>query len=98
VIFLDELTTGLDPAARRKMWDLVKEIRNQGKTIFLTTQYMDEAEKLCDRLAIMNNGNVVALDTPERIIQSYADNSGKTLHKVSLEDVFIALTSKETEE
>lgn len=70
LVFFDELTTGLDPQARRTMWDMVREIREKGKTIFLTTHYMDEAEKLCDRVAIMDNGKIVALDSPENLIQN----------------------------
>ena len=70
VVFLDELTTGLDPQARRAMWDMVREIRDQGKTVFLTTHYMEEAEELCDRVAIIDHGRIVALDTPVALIQS----------------------------
>lgn len=70
VVFLDELTTGLDPQARHAMWDFVKEIRSQGKTVFLTTHYMEEAERLCDRVAIIDNGQIVALDTPENLVKS----------------------------
>jgi len=68
VVFLDELTTGLDPQARRSMWDLVREIRDQGSTVFLTTHYMEEAERLCDRVAIMDQGQLVALDRPQALI------------------------------
>lgn len=64
------MTTGLDPQARRTMWDLVREIRNEGKTIFLTTHYMEEAERLCDRVAIIDQGHVVALDSPENLIRN----------------------------
>ena len=70
VVFLDELTTGLDPQARRAMWDMIREIRGQGKTVFLTTHYMEEAEELCDRVAIMDHGRIVALDTPAALIRS----------------------------
>jgi ABC-2 type transport system ATP-binding protein len=69
LVFLDELTTGLDPQARRSMWDLVREIRDQGRTVFLTTHYMEEAERLCDRVAIIDHGKIVALDTPEGLIR-----------------------------
>ncbi|TET96425.1 MAG: ABC transporter ATP-binding protein [Anaerolineales bacterium] len=69
VVFLDELTTGLDPQARRSMWDLVREIRDQGSTVFLTTHYMEEAERLCDRVAIMDYGKIVALDSPRAMIR-----------------------------
>lgn len=70
VVFLDELTTGLDPQARRAMWDLVRGIRHQGRTVFLTTHFMEEAERLCDRVAILDHGRIVALDTPEALIRS----------------------------
>lgn len=69
LVFLDELTSGLDPQARRSMWDLVREIRDQGRTIFLTTHYMEEAERLCDRVAILDHGRIVALDTPDNLIR-----------------------------
>ncbi len=70
VVFFDELTTGLDPQARRRMWDLVRQIREQGTTVFLTTHYMEEAERLCDRVLIIDEGQIVALDTPEALIRS----------------------------
>jgi len=70
IVFMDELTTGLDPQARRAMWELVLDIRKKGKTIFLTTHYMEEAEKLCDRVAILDKGKIIALDTPDNLIQS----------------------------
>ena len=69
LIFLDELTTGLDPQARHSIWDLVQDVRKRGKTILLTTHFMEEAEKLCDRLAIIDHGQVVALDTPAALIR-----------------------------
>ncbi len=75
IVFLDELTTGLDPHARRDMWDLVREVRDQGKTVFLTTHYMEEAEELCDRVAIIDRGRVIALDTPEALIASLDSES-----------------------
>ncbi|MGB3634881.1 MAG: ABC transporter ATP-binding protein [Rubrobacteraceae bacterium] len=68
LVFLDEITTGLDPQARRATWDLIREIRERGTTVVLVTHYMDEAEKLCDRVAIVDNGKVVALDSPEALI------------------------------
>jgi ABC-2 type transport system ATP-binding protein len=70
LVFLDELTTGLDPRARHAMWDLVQEIRKEGKTVFLTTHFMEEAERLCDRVAIIDHGRIVALDSPENLIRS----------------------------
>jgi ABC-2 type transport system ATP-binding protein len=75
LIFLDELTTGLDPQARRSMWDLVREIRQQGRTVFLTTHFMEEAERLCDRVAILDHGRIVALDTPEALVRSLGAES-----------------------
>ncbi len=68
VVFLDELTTGLDPQARRAIWDLVRGIRQRGKTVFLTTHLMEEAERLCDRVAIMEHGRIIDIDTPERLV------------------------------
>ena len=70
LVFLDELTTGLDPQARRAMWDQVRSIRERGKTVFLTTHFMEEAERLCDRVAIMDHGKIIALDTPQNLIDS----------------------------
>jgi ABC-2 type transport system ATP-binding protein len=72
IIFLDEPTTALDPQARRDVWDIIRKLQNSGKTIVLTTHYMEEAEKLCERVAIMNNGSIVALNTPPQLIQQYA--------------------------
>jgi ABC-2 type transport system ATP-binding protein len=70
LVFLDELTTGLDPQARRAMWDEVRGIRERGTTVFLTTHFMEEAERLCDRVAIVDHGKIVALDTPQALIDS----------------------------
>jgi ABC-2 type transport system ATP-binding protein len=70
LVFLDELTTGLDPHARHAMWDLVRDVRSRGKAVFLTTHFMEEAEVLCDRVAIVDHGKIVALDTPARLIAS----------------------------
>lgn len=69
IIFLDEITTGLDPKARRDMWNLIKELKNEGRTVFLTTHYMEEAEFLCDRVAIIDGGKIIAIDTPEKLIK-----------------------------
>ena len=68
VVFLDELTTGLDPQARRAIWELVRGIRERGKTVFLTTHLMEEAERLCDRVAIMEHGRIIDIDTPEGLV------------------------------
>ena len=71
VVFLDELTTGLDPQARRKIWDLVRDIRARGKTVFLTTHLMEEAERLCDRVAIIEHGRIIDIDQPQRLVDKY---------------------------
>jgi ABC-2 type transport system ATP-binding protein len=68
IVFLDELTTGLDPQARHVTWDLVRDIRERGTTVFLTTHFMDEAERLCDRVAILDHGRMIALDTPSNLV------------------------------
>lgn len=70
ITFLDEPTTGLDPQARRGLWSVIEELRAQGKTVFLTTHYMDEAERLCDRIAVVDHGKIIALDTPKKLISS----------------------------
>jgi len=85
LVFFDELTTGPDPQARRAMWDLVRDIRARGKTVFLTTHFMEEAERLCDRVAIMDHGHIIALDTPERLIRSLGAESRVVL---SIQDDF----------
>jgi len=71
VVFLDELTTGLDPQSRRAIWDLVRDIRNRGKTVFLTTHLMEEAERLCDRVAIIEHGRIIDIDSPEELVDRY---------------------------
>ena len=68
VVFLDELTTGLDPQSRRAIWDLVRGIRDRGKTVFLTTHLMEEAERLCDRVAIIEHGRIIDIDTPDGLV------------------------------
>jgi ABC-2 type transport system ATP-binding protein len=72
VVFLDEMTTGLDPAARRVTWELIRAIRDRGTTVILVTHFMDEAENLCDRLAVMHQGKIAAMDTPQNLINTYA--------------------------
>jgi ABC-2 type transport system ATP-binding protein len=71
VVFLDELTTGLDPQARRAIWDLVRGIRERGKTVFLTTHLMEEAERLCDRVAIIEHGRIIDMDTPQNLVDRH---------------------------
>ncbi len=98
VFFMDEPTTGLDPQARRHLWDLVKEVRDRGISVILTTHYMDEAEILCDRIAVMDNGKIISLDTPHNLITQLLGRGFKKEQKVeqaNLEDVFIDLTGKE---
>jgi ABC-2 type transport system ATP-binding protein len=95
IIFLDEPTTGLDPQARRSLWELVKNIRQRGTTVIITTHYMDEAEYLCDRVAIMDAGNIVALDSPDKLIDKLVATGferPKEMKLANLEDVFISLT------
>ena len=97
VFFLDEPTTGLDPQARRNLWQLIKEVRGRGVTIILTTHYMEEAEQLCDRVAIMDNGKIIALDTPKKLVKQLLDRGFKKeqhVEQADLEDVFIDLTGK----
>lgn len=97
VFFLDEPTTGLDPQARRNLWDLIREVRARGVTVIMTTHYMDEAELLCDRVAVMDNGKIIALDTPKNLIKNLLKKGFKKAAKVeqaNLEDVFIDLTGK----
>ena len=95
ILFLDEPTTGLDPQARRHMWDLTRGIRDQGRTVVLTTHYMEEAEELCDRVAIMDGGRIVALDAPEALIAGLLARGfrkQRVERLANLEDVFIDLT------
>ena len=89
LLFLDEPTTGLDPQARRQLWDLIESFRRSGKTILLTTHYMDEAERLCDDLAIMDHGRVIAQGSPRGLIESVGNGQAATL-----EDVFVTLTGR----
>jgi ABC-2 type transport system ATP-binding protein len=98
IIFLDEPTTGLDPQARRSLWELIKQLRNNGATIVITTHYMDEAEELCDRVAIVDSGSIIKLDTPNNLIDELLRSGfekNKKIRGANLEDVFIALTGRE---
>lgn len=97
VFFMDEPTTGLDPQARRNLWDLTREIRDKGVTVVMTTHYMDEAQILCDRVAIMDNGKIIALDTPDNLVKqllSRGFRKAQHVKQANLEDVFIDLTGK----
>jgi ABC-2 type transport system ATP-binding protein len=101
IIFLDEPTTGLDPQARANLWEVIKEINGRGVTIVLTTHYMDEAEQLCDTLAIMDKGKIIAQDTPGNLIQDLLKRGFKRhteVREASLEDVFLNLTGKSLRE
>jgi ABC-2 type transport system ATP-binding protein len=97
VFFLDEPTTGLDPQARRNLWTLIRDIQKKGVTVILTTHYMDEAEMLCDRIAVMDRGTIVALDSPKKLIKDLLARGFKKeqhVEQANLEDVFIDLTGK----
>lgn len=101
IIFLDEPTTGLDPQARRNLWDLILKVREQGATVVLTTHYMDEAEELCDRVAIIDSGEIMALNTPGELIDKLLATGftkPKPVRAANLEDVFIHMTGKELRE
>jgi len=95
IIFLDEPTTGLDPQARRSLWELVRTIRSRGTTVIITTHYMDEAEYLCDRVAVIDSGRIVALNSPDQMIDDLVASGferPREVKKANLEDVFIHLT------
>lgn len=97
IFFMDEPTTGLDPVARRRLWELIQKVKDEGMTVILTTHYMEEAEALCDRVAIMDEGIIVALDKPENLIQQLLKRGFKKARRVEqadLEDVFLDLTGK----
>jgi len=101
IIFLDEPTTGLDPQARRNLWQLIKDIRAKGTTVIITTHYMDEAEQLCDRIAIMNEGKIIALASPDSMIDDLVATGferPKQVKAANLEDVFIQLTGRDIRE
>ncbi len=101
IIFLDEPTTGLDPQARRNLWDLIRDIRAKGTTVIITTHYMDEAEQLCDRIAIMNEGKIISLDSPDKMIDDLVATGFEKPRQVknaNLEDVFIHLTGRDMRE
>jgi ABC-2 type transport system ATP-binding protein len=95
IIFLDEPTTGLDPQARRSLWELIKTIRSRGTTVIITTHYMDEAEYLCDRVAVIDSGRIIALNSPDQMIDDLVASGferPREVKKANLEDVFIHLT------
>jgi len=101
VFFLDEPTTGLDPQARRHLWELIEQVRARGISVIMTTHYMDEAEILCDRIAVMDNGKIVAIDTPKNLIKALLKRGftkEQHVEQANLEDVFIDLTGKDLRE
>jgi ABC-2 type transport system ATP-binding protein len=101
VLFLDEPTTGLDPQARRNLWELIREIQRRGTTVFLTTHYLDEAEVLCDRVAIMDAGKIIALDSPRALVTALLGrgfSKPQVQQQANLEDVFLDLTGHELRE
>ena len=95
IVFLDEPTAALDPQARRNLWDLLSGLNESGRTVVLTTHYMDEAEHLCDRVAIMDHGKVLRLDTPEALRAALDARAGEGAAPASLDDVFLDLTGRE---
>ncbi|MDD5015968.1 MAG: ABC transporter ATP-binding protein [Atribacterota bacterium] len=101
IIFFDEPSTGLDPQARRNLWTLIKEINKKGTTVVLTTHFMDEAEYLCDRVAIMDKGKILKINSPDNLIDELLANGFKKVRKMreaSLEDVFLELTGHKLRE
>ena len=101
IIFLDEPTTGLDPQARLNLWEMIREIKKDGITLVLTTHYMEEAEQLCDRLAIMDQGKIIKIGTPKQLIEDLLKTGFKkevVRQDATLEDVFLHLTGKHLRE
>ncbi|HJQ08301.1 MAG TPA: ABC transporter ATP-binding protein [Candidatus Saccharimonadales bacterium] len=97
VLFLDEPTTGLDPQARRNLWELIQSIKEKGITVILTTHYLEEAEMLCDRVAIMDDGRIIAMDSPRNLVKALLKRGftkKQHVEQANLEDVFIDLTGK----
>jgi ABC-2 type transport system ATP-binding protein len=97
LLFLDEPTTGLDPQSRRQLWDVLGTFRQKGGTVLITTHYMDEAEALCDRVAIVDHGRIIAQDTPKALIAALGAPKVVT-HEGTLEDVFMSLTGRHLRE
>jgi ABC-2 type transport system ATP-binding protein len=101
IIFLDEPTTGLDPQARANLWDVIRQINKDGVTVVMTTHYMDEAEQLCDRLAIMDHGQIIATGSPDTLVDDLLGRGFKRHTQVraaTLEDVFLDLTGRSLRE
>jgi len=98
LFFLDEPTTGLDPQARRTVWEVITSLKKQGRSIFLTTHYLEEAEKLADEVAIMNKGKIIASGTPQELINTYGSGKRQVMVTDSLEDVFVKLVGTPIED
>jgi len=101
LLFLDEPTTGLDPQARRGLWDLVEYLRLEGRSVVLTTHYMEEAQHLCDRVAILDAGRILALDTPRNLVErllATGFHKDVVVQRADLEDVFLDLTGRQLRE
>lgn len=101
VLFLDEPTTGLDPQARRHLWGLIQDINKKGMTVVITTHYMDEAEELCDRVAVVDHGKIIDIDSPHNLIDKLLKKGfkkKKVVQAANLEDVFLDLTGKSLRE
>jgi len=97
-VLLDEPTAGLDPQARRQLWDRIERFRKEGRSILLTTHSMEEAQSVCDRVAIMDHGKILTVGTPAALIAAHRDDPQvrrEARGEVTLEDVFIALTGRE---
>ncbi|MGN6394207.1 MAG: ABC transporter ATP-binding protein [Mucilaginibacter sp.] len=102
LVLLDEPTTGLDPQSRRQLWERIEAIRERGHAVLLTTHSMEEAEAVCDRIAIIDHGKIIAIDTPQNMIDKHRNDpeviAVSRRGKITLEDVFIALTGKDVRE
>lgn len=98
LLFLDEPTTGLDPQARRAMWDVIRSLKKQGRTILLTTHYLEEAEQLADKVAIMTRGKIIAAGSPQELINQYGSQKKVVTVSDSLEDIFVKLVGAKLEE
>jgi ABC-2 type transport system ATP-binding protein len=101
VVFLDEPTSGLDPQARRRLWEIVRSLRSRGRTVVLTTHYIEEAEALCDQVGILDEGLLIALDSPRNLVRALLDRGFKSEVEVvpaTLEDVYLDLTGREIRE
>ncbi|MDG6904251.1 MAG: ABC transporter ATP-binding protein [Nitrososphaerota archaeon] len=98
LLFLDEPTTGLDPQARRAMWDVIRSLKKQGRSILLTTHYLEEAELLADRVAIMNKGRIIAAGSPQELVTQYGSPKKMVMVSDSLEDIFVKLVGAKMED